>query len=69
MLALLWGIDPRELFAYPWVYPFMFAPAFLWAFARACPRVHRRTRLDDLARRMVPVCVAAGCALWVATVA
>ena len=69
MLALLWGVDPRELFAYPWVYPFMFAPAFLWAFARACPRVHRRTRLDDLARRMVPVCVAAGCALWVATVA
>ena len=69
MLALLWGIDPRELFGYPWVYPFMFAPAFLWAFARACPRVHRRTRLDDLARRMVPVSVAAGCALWVATVA
>ena len=53
LLALLWGMDPRELFGYPWVYPFMFAPAFLWAFARACPRVHRRTRLDDLARRMV----------------
>ena len=33
-------------------------PAFLWAFARECPRVHRRTRLDDLARRMVPVSVA-----------
>ena len=69
MMALLWGVDPRELFGYPWVYPFMFAPAFLWAFARACPRVHRRTRLDDLARRMVPVCVTTGCALWVATVA
>ena len=69
MLALLWGIDPRELFGYPYVYPFMFAPAFLWAFARACPRVHRRTRLDDLARRMVPVSVAAGCAIWVASVA
>ena len=44
LLALLWGMDPRELFGYPWVYPFLFAPAFLWAFARACPRVHRRTR-------------------------
>ena len=69
LLALLWGMDPRELFGYPWVYPFLFAPAFLWAFARACPRVHRRTRLDDLARRMVSVCVAAGCALWIAMVA
>ena len=68
-LALLWGMDPRELFGYPWVYPFLFAPAFLWAFARAYPRVHRRTRLDDLARRMVTVCVTAGCALWVAAVA
>ena len=69
MLALLWGIPPQELFGYPHVYPFVFAPAFLWAFARACPRVHRRTRLDDLARRMVSVSVAAGCALWVALVA
>ena len=33
-------------------------PAFLWAFARECPRVHRGTRLDDLARRMVPISVA-----------
>ena len=69
LLALLWGMDPRELFGYPWVYPFMFAPAFLWAFARACPRVHRRTGLDDLSRRMVSVCVAAGCVLWVALAA
>ena len=69
LLALLWGMDPRELFGYPWVYPFMFAPAFLWAFARACPRVHRRTRLDDLSRRMVSVSVAAGCVLWVALAA
>ena len=38
-------------------------PAFLWAFARECPRVHRRTRLDDLARRMVPVSVAVGGAM------
>ena len=45
---------------------FLFAPAFLWAFARECPRVHRRTRLDDLARRMVPGSVLIGGGLWVA---
>ncbi len=46
-------------------YPLAFAisPAFLWAFARECPQVHRRTRLDDLARGMVPVSVAIGCAM------
>ena len=46
-------------------YPLVFAisPAFLWAFARECPQVHRRTRLDDLTRVMVPVSLAIGCAL------
>ena len=46
-------------------YPLAFAvsPAFLWAFARECPQVHRRTRLDDLARAMVPVSAAIGCAM------
>ena len=46
-------------------YPLAFAisPAFLWAFARECPRVHRRTRLDALARVMVPVSVVVGCAM------
>ena len=43
----------------------MFGPALLWAFARECPRVRRGTRLDDLARRMVPVSVLVGCLLWV----
>ena len=42
------------------------APAFLWAFARECPRVRRRTRLDDLARRMVPISVAINGVLWAA---
>ena len=55
-------------FAFPYVYPFLFAPAFLWAFARECPRVHRGTRLDDLARRMVPISVLVGCLLWVGIV-
>ena len=48
---------------------FLFAPAILWAFARECPQVQRRTRLDDLALRMVPFSVAIGCAFWVTWVA
>ena len=53
---------PTRAFLLLCAYPLAFAvaPAFLWAFARECPRVHRRTRLDDLARRMVPVSVALG---------
>ncbi|MXY24558.1 MAG: serine/threonine protein kinase [Acidobacteria bacterium] len=54
----------RLLFAYPLA--FAVAPAFLWAFARQCPRIHRRTGLDDLARHMVPVSVALGCAICIA---
>ena len=42
------------------------APAFLWEFARECPRVRRHTWLDDLARRMVPVSVAIIGVLWAA---
>ena len=56
-----------RLFLYLYVPSYLFAPAFLWAFARECPRVHRRARLDDLARRMVPVSVAIGFAIWVGT--
>ena len=58
-----------RLFTYLYVPAFHFAPAFLWAFARECPRVYRRTRLDDLARCMVPVSVAVGIALWAGFVA
>ena len=53
-----------KLFSCLYLPSFLFAPAFLWAFARECPRVQRRTRLDDLALRMVPVSVAIGCAVW-----
>ncbi len=56
-----------RLFLYLYVPSYLFAPAFLWAFARECPRVHRRSRLDDLMRRMVPVSVALGFAIWVGT--
>ena len=43
-------------------FPLAFAiqPAFLWAFARECPRSHRHSALDGLARRMIPVSVAIG---------
>ncbi len=73
-LGVLEGAPPIEPFGYPnfgqpYVYPFQFAPAFLWAFARECPRVRRRTRLHDLARRMVPVSVVAGGFSWVWAVA
>ena len=61
----LWELPaPSTLFLYLYGYPYGFAPAFLWAFARECPRLHRRTGLDDLARRMVPVCMALGFVLW-----
>ena len=56
----------NRLFAALYVPAFLFAPAFLWAFARECPRVHRRTWLDDLARRMIPVSVLIGGGLWLA---
>ncbi len=51
-------------FLYLYVPSFLFAPAFLWAFARECPRVHRRARLDDFARGMMLVSVAIGFAIW-----
>ena len=56
----------NRLFVALYVPAFLFAPAFLWAFARECPRVHRRTRLDDLARRMIPASVLIGGGLWLA---
>ena len=70
LLGFLQGVSPAVPFDYPafgqpYVYPFLFAPAFLWAFTRECPRVRRRTRLDDLARRMVRVSAAVGCLAWV----
>ena len=73
-LGLLRGVPPTEPFGYPnfgypYVYPFLFAPACLWAFARECPRVRRRTWLDDLARRMVVVSLMVGCVQSVASVA
>ena len=55
-----------RLFVALYVPAFLFAPAFLWAFACECPRVHRRTRLDDLARRMIPTSVLIGGGLWLA---
>ena len=64
--ASVWEMPvPARLFLLLCGYPlaFVIAPALLWEFARECPRVHRRTALDDFARRMVPVSVAIGCAM------
>ena len=58
---------PNRLFGALYVPAFLFAPAFLWAFARECPQVHLRTRFDDLARRMIPASVLIGAGLWVAS--
>ncbi len=44
---------------------FLFVPSFLWAFAKECPKVLRRSRFDDLALRMIPISAAIGCAVWV----
>ena len=74
VVAALRGTAPTEpfglpAFGAPYVYPFLLAPAFLWAFARECPRAHRRTRLDDVARRMIRVCVGVACIYWLGGVA
>ena len=64
--ASVWAMPgPTRAFLLLIGYPVALAapPAFLWAFARECPRIHRRTRLDDLARRMVPLSAAIGCAM------
>ena len=50
---------------YP-ILPEVFLPALMWAFAREFPRIHRRSCVDDLARRMVPGSAAVGGALWIA---
>ena len=64
--SVLLDLPPlARLSGYLYLFPQMYAPAFLWAFARESPRIHRRSRLDDLARRMVPVSVATGVCFWV----
>ena len=62
-------LEGPGLFGYLHVPAYVFAPACLWVLAGEYPRGHRRNRLDDLARRMVPVSVAIGCAIWIACAA
>ena len=50
----------------PWILPEVFQPALMWAFALEFPRVHRRTGIDDLARRMAPLSAWIGGGLWIA---
>jgi len=69
MDAFVLDAGSTRFLGYLHVPPFLFAPAFLWAFARACPRVERGSRLNAVAVRMVAVSVPLGCALWVACLA
>ena len=62
-------LEGSRLAGYLHIPAYLFAPAFLWVFARECPRLHRRTRLDGLARRMVPVSAAIGGAIWISCAA
>ena len=50
----------------PWILPEVFQPALMWAFAREFPRVHRRTRIDVLARWMAFLSAWIGGGLWIA---
>ena len=59
-------LEGPRLFGYLLVPAYVFAPAFLWAFAAEWPRGRRRHhRLDRIARRMVPVSVAIGSGSWI----
>ena len=66
--ASFWEMPaPGRAFLFLYAFPLVaVAPVFLWAFARECPRVHRGTVLDDVARRMVPLSAGIGGATWVA---
>ena len=60
---LLWGAAPDGAAGYSiYLHPFVFRSAVLWQFTRTFPRVHRRSRIDDLARRMVPAAAIFGLA-------
>ena len=58
-----------SLFGYLYVHAYLLAAAFLWAFAQEYPRVHRRTWLDSLASRMVPICLVSGFVTWAVSAA
>ena len=62
-------LEGPRLVGYLVVPVYVFAPAFLWAFAAEWPRARGRHRLDGLARRMVPVSVAIGSGVWIACAA
>ena len=65
--SLSWPlVSPAATEVDPWILPEVFQPALMWAFAREFPQVHRRTGIDNLARRMVPVSAWVGGGLWIA---
>ena len=64
-----WYLEFPMILGYLYVPAFAFAPAFLWVFARECPRVHRPNRLDRIARHMVWISAAIAGVLWIVVVA
>ncbi len=66
LLGAFFALGASSFFAFsPMILPEVFLPALMWAFAREFPRVHRRTRIDDVARRMVPISAMIGGAFWI----
>ena len=63
---VLWGAAPADGVMHTiYVHPYLFASAILWTFVRNFPAVHRRSRIDATARRMIPVTVLLGVAIEV----
>ena len=61
--ASVWAMPgPTMAWLHLWGFSLTFAipTAFMWASAGECPRSYRRTALDDLGRRMVPISMAIG---------
>ena len=59
---------PKRLIFWSFAHPWLFAPVFLWAFARECPQSPVARRLDDFAGRMVPINVVLSCSSLAACV-
>lgn len=57
----LWGAAPAGDVPYTiYLHPFVLRPAVLWRFTREFPRIQRRSRIDEAARRMVPAVALVG---------
>ena len=64
-LGMLSSSDMAALGDQSIIRPEVFSPVLMWAFVREFPRVHRRSRIDDVARLMVPISAIVGGLLWI----